>query len=136
MNSKVSIDCMELKRRLQKEWADKYAGMSIQEQISLRAKRLQESDDALARWWRGEEIAVPPELEIRALVREAREREAAKPPKEFDCVAMKRELQAEFAERTAGMTTEELIDYLRWRTNDSSEIARETEEKYERPSDI
>jgi hypothetical protein len=126
---------MELKRRLQKEWADKYAGMSIQEQISLRAKRLQESDDALARWWRGEKIEVPREHTIEHLLREAREREAAKPPKEFDCVAMKRELQAEFTERTAGMTGEELVDYLRQRTTDRGTVVREAAEDYEQSAD-
>ncbi len=99
MSKNDSIDCIQLKRRLQDEWAAKYAGMSIQEQISLRAERFRASNDSLARWWRGEKIAVPQELEIDVLIREAREREAVKPPKDFDCVQMKHQLQAELQDK-------------------------------------
>lgn len=49
---KKAFDCVEMKREIQRELAEKYEGLTWDQRIEAMQRRLETSNDPLAKWWR------------------------------------------------------------------------------------
>ncbi len=87
------FDCVEFKNKLQAHVREKNAGLTPEEAAARVTKWIEESDDSLARHWRGEQ-PVEPDRVLRP--GDPFFKRTAK-PKDFDCVEFKRDLQAKAA---------------------------------------